>query len=311
MKINLDGFVPYGDSQSYKCARGCSGCTSSKRKDVPALRVDMNFYWLLEKFIEYNHITYESISFNFCWDFLYNYNDFLNSIRFLSQKNILKKWLKILCYTNQNSIWIHQNKIHALRHFQSIFHFQIGIPLLLDENLDSIDKQIQSIRTFENKINHSNTSIHIVIQRSFVSFSESIRRSLFEKIHPLLVDFKLTWAESEGIYMDESALRNWLFLPPLLSQCPFVENDWINVENDEFYFYMLDISNQGIRPHGPGCEKNPHLYIGTVNDSAIDLKNNANKLKIALQKMNNEYDKTQTIGRDICSFCRKNIQLFT
>jgi PP-loop superfamily ATP-utilizing enzyme len=59
-----------------------------------------------------------------------------------------------------------------------------------------------------------------------------------------------------------------------------------------------------------GVKKNPYLHIGTLNDSISDLKNNANKLRIALQKMNIEYDKAEVKKEDICSFCRKNVHLF-
>jgi hypothetical protein len=80
--------------------------------------------------------------------------------------------------------------------------------LILNENLDFIDRQIQAIKVLRNLENCSNVSFHIVIQRSILSFSELIQLSLFEQISPLLLDFKLTWAESEGVYINERVLRD-------------------------------------------------------------------------------------------------------
>jgi hypothetical protein len=91
MKVNLDGFVPYASSQAYRCARGCSGCSSSQRKDAPQLILDEGFYDSLHNFIQRNDITYDSISFNCCGDFLENFSDFFRLFRMLLNKKFLKK----------------------------------------------------------------------------------------------------------------------------------------------------------------------------------------------------------------------------
>ena len=91
MKVTLDGFVPYSTSQSYKCARGCTGCSSAQRKDEPDINIDKDFYDVLQSFLSKHHISYESISLNCCGDFLLNFPIFLKMIRVLSQKNIIRK----------------------------------------------------------------------------------------------------------------------------------------------------------------------------------------------------------------------------
>ncbi len=311
MKVNFDGFVPYASSQGYSCARGCSGCSSSQRKDSPELILDEVFYDTLYAFIQKNDITYDSISFNCCGNFLENFSDFFRLLRMLSDKKFLKKWIKILCYSDGDSLWKYSSKIKFLSRFKELITFQIGISLILSWDIESVHEQVSKIHAAKLWFSGDlNIQTHIVIQRwNMDSITTDTMDSIGSAIDSLAQDFPMTWAESEGILLPVSEIKKWLFTGSWLSSCPFVDKNWIEVDNQNFSFYMLDISLAWLRPHWPGCENNPHLLIGTLQDDIESLSAWANRLKEALKKMNFDYNQSHT-DRDICKFCRKNIQNF-
>lgn len=310
MKVNFDGFVPYASSQTYRCARGCSNCSSSQRKDSPEFILDEAFYDTLFDFIQKNNVTYESISFNCCGNFLENFSDFLSLFWLLLKKKILKKWIKILCYSDWDSYRKYASKIDLLSKFKGLVNFQIWISLIVSWDYKLFSEQIASIHKIKEQFSRDPyIQTHIVIQRGDTShISSEIRFKMLSAIDILGEEFPMTWAESEWILLSLPEIKEWLFQTSWLESCPFVDRDWINVTDEwNFSFYMLDISLIWLRPHWPGCEKNSHLFIGKLTDSIEDLSAWANKLKDALKKMTFDYNKTHA-DTDICKFCRKNIQ---
>ena len=312
MKVTLDGFVPYATSQSYKCARGCTGCSSAQRKDEPDINIDKDFYDVLQSFLSKHQISYESISLNCCGDFLLNFPIFLKMIRVLSQKNIIRKWTKILVYTSANSLSSRWDFLSLLAKFDHLISFQVGIPLDLSIPTISLYAQLDYIQS-SGKLSekHSNITSHIVLQRSSaIDMTDWDKDSLLKRIKHIIHDIPMTWAESEGILLTEKEIVSSLFLTWNIRACPFIENkSWIRTDQDIFDFYMLDISDQWLRPHGPGCEKNPALYFGTMNDSIHDLSIWANNLQEALKKMSIAYTQSHT-EESICNFCRKHVGSF-
>ena len=233
-------------------------------------------------------------------------------IRVLSQKNIIRKWIKILVYTSATTLLSRWYLLSLLAKFDHLIYFQVGIPLDLSIPTISLYAQLDYIQSsWKLSEKHFNITSHIVLQRSStIDMTDWEKDSLLKRIKHIIHDIPMTWAESEGILLTEKEIVSSLFLTWNIRVCPFIENkSWIHTDQDIFDFYMLDISDQWLRPHGPGCEKNPALYFGTINDSIHNLSIWANNLQEALKKMSIAYTQSHT-EESICNFCRKYVGSF-
>ncbi len=305
MKIDIDWFVPYANAQEYNCARGCASCSSAQRKDHPAFHIDEDYYKKLSTFIEENSIEYKSISLNCCGDFLENFAHFQSLLKILHQYKILKKWTKILAYTSVESLKIGSNYLGLLEKFNWVLEFQIGIPYRLSDNPVNIDAFLQmELSSFPN------IHYHIVLQQShWVVPSEEAKNILIRNVKNLAQSYPITLAESEGQHLAQTEIEAWSFLNNGLQSCPFATDEYMKVDKENMVLYMFDISDDWLRPHGPGCEKNPHLMIWSLDDDIGTIHEWAKKLQGALKKLNNAYSTARWYS-DICNFCRNNIHSF-
>jgi len=305
MKIVFDGFVPYPHSQNYKCSRGCSWCSSSERMDIPVGKLDTTFYEHLWTFLEKNNVEYSSISLNFCWDFLLRSSFFLESLRVLIKYNILRAGIKILLYTNAISVEKLPKNLKILEKFQWYLTFQIGLSLHFSGDEASLSRQLDTLKgVIPILLSYHHVQAHIVIQRS--ATIEHLSEQNQKKLEDICRHFPSTLAENEGVYISYDLLVQSLSWPIGIQKCPYLEPSNINITEDNFSFYMLDISHEWMRPHGPWCEKNKNLFIGNLSQDISELRGWAQKLVWALKKMQNDYDNWSK-QVSLCQFCRKHI----